>query len=230
LRGDAAWATLEGVSLEPERPNVAFQKAYVAPKIDWSPKVILNANAKWGPGGTVDVEVQHAFDRGIATKVLIPAGTALYKFTDWDMLEDTRGVTPWWSPRKAFQWDPGLDFRLELAKQAKQHPSELTRQVAAVRTNWNGLTNILSASLTRDVWGFWGKVGWQPKFGNFPLEHMVKFDKVLTELMKGQQPNRIGLPGMAGQFFIPGMLLHTHICRRRFVNVDQIVSGEAQLD
>jgi hypothetical protein len=209
---------------------VTFQKAYVAPKIDWSPRTILNADAKWGPGGTVEAEVLHAFDRGLATKVLIPAGTALYKFTDWDMLSDTHGVTPWWSPRKPYRWDPGLDFRLDLAKQAKQHPSELTRQVAAVRTNWNGLANILTASLARDVWGFWGRVGWQPKFGNFPLEHMVKFDKVLTELMKGKEPNRIGLPGMGGQFYIPGMRLHTHICRRKFVNVDQIVSGEAQLD
>jgi hypothetical protein len=209
---------------------VTFQKAYVAPKIDWSPKSILNADAKWGPGGTIDAEVLHAFDRGLAVKVLISAGTALYKFTDWDMLSDTHGVTPWWSPRKPYRWDPGLDFRLDLARQARQHPSELTRQVAAVRTNWNGLANILTASLARDVWGFWGKVGWQPKFGNFPLEHMVKFDKVLTELMKGKEPNRIGLPGMAGQFYIPGMRLHTDICRRKFVNVDQIVSGEAQLD
>lgn len=209
---------------------MAFEKAYVAPKINWAPKPVLNADATWGPGGTIAVEVQHAFDRGVAAKVLITAGTALYKFTDWDMVADIRGVTPWWSPRKAYQWDPGLDFRLELAKEANLHPSELTRQVAAVRTNWNGLTNVLSATLTRDVWGFWGKVGWQPKFGDFPLEHMVKFDKVLTELMKGQPPNRIGLPGMAGQFYIPGMLLHTHIFRRKFVNVNKIVSGEAQLD
>jgi hypothetical protein len=209
---------------------VAFQRAYVAPKIDWSPKKILNADAKWGPGGTVDVEVQHAFDRGVAKKVLLPAGTPLYKFTDWDMISDVYGVTPWWSPRKPYDWDPGLDFRLDLAKQAKQHPSELTRQVAAVRTNWNGLTNILTVALTRDVWGFWGRVGWQPKFGNFPIEHMIKFDKVLTELMKGQAPNRIGLPGQAGQFYIPGMQLHLHICRRQFVHVDKVVSGEATLD
>ena len=54
------------------------------------------------------------------------------------------------------------------------------------------------------------------------------FDKVLMELT-GKEPNRIGLPGTAGQFFIPGLQLHTHLFRRQYVDVNKVVSGKEPL-
>jgi hypothetical protein len=153
----------------------------------------LNAGLTWQQLGASD---RDAF-AGPGEKVLLKAGFRLFKFTEGDITSaNPVNVTPWWSPMEAYQWDAGLKRRLNFAKQMGICPSELTRVVAAVRTNWNGLTNVLTAILQKDVWAFWGRAGGQPQKDDRTLEDMRSFDKVI-ESLSGQKPQRPSFPGGA---------------------------------
>jgi hypothetical protein len=196
-------------------------KLYQAPQISFTP--VLNAGLNWNQ---LEQSDRDAF-KGIGQKVKLRAGFRLYKFTSGD-IESRSGVTPWWSPLGPFQWDSGLENRLRLAQQLGANPADLTRVVAAVRTNWNALTHILTAILRVDVYGFWGQIGWQPKFGDQTLEHMRSFDKVLEELT-GRKPQRILLPGGGSQFFIPNLKRNEQIQRGVRVPVADAIAGRVQI-
>jgi hypothetical protein len=220
-------------------------KVYEAPPIHFTP--VLNAGLNWDQ---LDRDVRDAFS-GIAQKVKLGTGFRLYKFTanpfSWqgrvepkwqrkegggwqrEEVETKAGVTPWWSPFDLYQWDPGLRARINEANELSVDPVELTRAKAAVRTNWNALTRICATVLVKDVYGFWGACGWQPKFGDQSLEHMRSFDKVLDELRskfgdRGPRPPRIGLAGGAGQFYIPNLQLYEHIRSLWEAPVDDVVA------
>ena len=194
---------------------------YQAPQIHFTP--VLNAGLNWEQ---LEQSDRDAF-RGIGQKVILRAGFRLYKFTAAD-IESRFGVTPWWSPLGSYLWDAGLESRLKLARHLGETPEDFTRVVAAVRTNWNALTHILTAILLKDVYGFWGQIGWQPKFGDQTLEHMRSFDKVLEELT-GRSPQRIGLPGGGSQFFIPNLTRNEHIRRGVRVPVADAIAGTVQI-
>ena len=134
-------------------------KLYQAPQISFTP--VLNAGLNWDQLEQCDRDAFH----GIGQQVKLRAGFRLYKFTAGD-IESRFGVTPWWSPLAPYLWDSGLENRLKLAQHLGANPADVTRVVAAVRTNWNALTHILTAILLTEVYGFWGQVGWQPKFGD----------------------------------------------------------------
>src|SRR5580658_8381809 len=173
----------------------------VQPRTNFAPGSTLNAGLTWQQLGAAD---RDAFN-GVGDKVLLKAGMRLFKFTEGDITQpNSVNVTPWWSPMDAYQWEAGLRGRLSFAKQMGLSPTELTRVVAAVRTNWNGLTNVLTSILQKDVWGFWGRAGSQPKKGDDTLEDMRAFDQVIEKLT-GQKPQRPSFPGGAGQFFIPNL-------------------------
>ncbi len=202
-------------------------RLYEAPSIRFTP--VLNAGLKWEQLQQAD---RDSFD-GVAQKVKLPAGLRLYKFTQWD-IESRSGVTPYWSPVERYQWDEGLQNRLRLAQQQGMSPDDYTRIVAAVRTNWNALTNILTAFLIKDVYAFWGAIGWQPKFGEQTLEHMRSFDRVLEELTAkvtgtARTPQRITLPGGASQFFIPNLRRNEHIRRGVRVPVAELIAGRVHI-
>jgi hypothetical protein len=187
----------------------------------------LNENLKWE---RLEPEVRDAFEGGRAEKVQLKSGFRLYKFTHGDLCprEKTADghsgkllvdkVTPWWSPFFSYNGneglhgpflphhgDYGLQGRVQFCRQTGNCPVELTRHSAAVRTNWNNLTHVLTAYLTDDVWAFWGRASAQPKFGDQTIDHMRSFDDVLAEL-SGRQPDRITLPGGASQFYIPNLI------------------------
>lgn len=202
-------------------------RLYEAPSIHFTP--VLNAGLKFEE---LDHADQDSFT-GLVEKVKLPAGFRLYKFTEYD-IQSAHGVTPYWSPveryQGRYQTDEGLHERLRQAQQQGLSPADYARVVAAVRTNWNNLTNILTAFLLKDVYAFWGAISAQPKFGDQPLEHMRKFDKVLAELLQkfegtARMPQRITLPGGAGQFFIPHLECRVHIQRSRRVPVADVISG-----
>ena len=224
-------------------------KVYQAPSIHFTP--VVNAGLKWEK---LDKDVRDTFF-GDGQKVKLKAGFRLYKFTDkpfwwkgsveqkwqrqdsggWrlEQVETRPGVTPWWSPFDPYQLDPGLRARLNEAQVLKVDAAELTRVKAAVRTNWNALTRICVTILMKDVYGFWGKCGSQPKFGDQSKAHMEKFDKVLDELRAKfaggpvPTPTRIGLEGGAGQFYIPNLEVYEHIQPRCEASVDDVMAGRA---
>ncbi len=196
-------------------------KLYQAPQISFTP--VLNAGLNWEQ---LEQSDRDAFN-GIGQLVKLRAGFRLYKFTGGD-IESRFGVTPWWSPFASYRWDSGLENRLKLAQHLGANPADVTRVVAAVRTNWNALTHILTAILLRDVYGFWGQVGWQPKFGDQTLEHMRSFDKVLEELT-GRKPQRVGLLGGSSQFFIPNLKRNEQIQRGVRVPVTDAITGRVHI-
>lgn len=202
-------------------------RLYEAPVIKFTP--VLNADLRWE---TLDQQDRDSFS-GLAEKVKLPAGFRLYKFTQWDF--DSRyAVTPYWSPIERYQWDEGLQSRLRRAQQMGMSPAEYTRTIAAVRTNWNELTKVLTAYLLKDVYAFWGRIGAQPKFGEQTLEHMRSFDNVLAELTErftgtARMPQRITLPGGAGQCFIPNLKRNEHIGRGVLVPVADVIAGRVHI-
>jgi hypothetical protein len=198
-----------------------FTTAYRPPQINFGRSTVLNASLTWQQ---LKEDDRDAFT-GVGEKVLLKAGFRLYKFTQGDIAPPAGGkATPWWSAMDGFKTDTGLQDRLKFARDLGLNPADLTRIVAAVRTNWNALTNILTAFLVKDVWAFWGPCSPQPKFGDQSLAHMRKFDNVLEELT-GSQPQRITLPGGAGQFFIPGMQRNVEVRRGVRVPVSQVIAG-----
>jgi hypothetical protein len=192
-------------------------KLYQPPPVQFTP--VLNAGLTWQQLGADD---RDAFVSA-GEKVKLPAGFRFYKFTQYDM-KTAGGVTAWWSPLERYRFDEGLQHRLQSARRTGSDPAEITRVLAAVRTNWNKLTYVLTAVLIKDVYGFWGQAGWQPKFGEQPLAHMRSFDTVLAQL-SGRPPQRLGLGGGAGQFFIPNLERNVHVRRGVFMPVTSLLAG-----
>ncbi|MEO7143226.1 MAG: hypothetical protein ABI165_06935 [Bryobacteraceae bacterium] len=200
---------------------MAIGKLYEAPKTPFTP--VLNAGLEWPalPQATRD-----AF-KGPGAKVKLAAGFRLYKFTQGD-IESAWGVTPWWSPTKGYQWDAGLQARLDLARNLGVSPVELTRIVAAVRSHWNKLDFILTSVLIKEVYAFWGMAGWQPREGDDTIEQLNEID-ALVEKETGKKPMRRGLTGSASQFFIPNLKRGEHIRRGLRVPVADVIEGKVQI-
>lgn len=194
-------------------------KLYEPPAVKFTP--VLNAGLKREDLRQPD---RDAFKRP-GKKVKLPAGFRLYKFTQGE-ISSPYGVTPWWSPVKAYEWDPGLAARLHLADHLGTDAVDLTRVVAAVRTNWNLLTFLLTSVLLKDLYCFWGQGGWQPREGNETLEELRRTG---TETIQpdGKRKVRKGLPGNASQFFMPNMQLNVHIKRDARVSVADLKAGRA---
>jgi hypothetical protein len=109
---------------------------------------------------------------GHAQPVLVPEGTALYKFTqsanhEQNGLKDPKygSITPWWSPTQPFgKFDVGLAGVLKFAKTVGVTATEYVRLIAAINPDWgNALDMILQAKLRTDVWGIWGQAANQDK-------------------------------------------------------------------
>ncbi len=188
----------------------------------------LNADLKWD---NQPREVRDAFDKGNAEKVMLNAGFKLYKFTHGDISfvdpqtsVDSKKVTPWWSPFSPYKKDTGLHARLRRARDTDTCPVRLTRQLTAVRNNWNNMTHLLTAFLDQrvNVWAFWGYASGQVVEGHQTIEHMERFDMVLTQLMSGRLPERKMLPGGAGQFYIPNLIRNEHIWKAARVPAEDL--------
>lgn len=134
------------------------------------------AGTRFGWGDTV----KNAFladdkEGGHAQPVKVPAGTALYKFTqsanhEQNGLKDPKygSITPWWSPTEPFgKFDVGLKGVLNFAKtMCGVTATEYVRLIAAVNPDWgNALDMILQATLRTDVYGIWGQAANQAKGG-----------------------------------------------------------------
>jgi hypothetical protein len=179
-------------------------RVYQAPPIQ-----PLNAGLDWNQLGP---DHRDAF-RGVGQKVKLEARFRLYKFTAWDITNRAGKVTEWWSPLEPYQWDPGLRARLNLAEHLGGDAADLTRVMCAVRTNWNALTHVLTATLLKPVYGFWGQVGWQPRDGDEKVGNVRILDRAG------------GLPGFASQFYIPNLKLGEHIKQDKKEPVADVMAG-----
>lgn len=92
-------------------------------------------------------------------------------------------VTPLAEPYGYFSVGGGLRGRLKFARLMGISSSELTKVVAMVRTNWNGLTNVLASSLRGYA--------------------LVRQKDRKSHRAKAHRPS---LPGGAGQFDIPNLI------------------------
>ncbi len=123
------------------------------------------------PGNPVaTAQVQAAFVGKSARRTLLPAGTALYKFTQWAVSNASGArVTPWWAsvaPLAGFD-DPGLSGHLAAAQQSGMTVLEYARHQFAVMFEWNtlggpaagqhGLARVERVRLTAPVYGFAGR-------------------------------------------------------------------------
>jgi hypothetical protein len=94
--------------------------------------------------------VKQAFKDGEINIITVPAGTALYKLSQYNIVNEKRGdsVSPWWSPVKPFREDKlGALGRYREAKLNKVSFEAMVRFASAVRADWNGLDNYQEISL-----------------------------------------------------------------------------------
>lgn len=148
---------------------------------DWDE--VGNIVTAWS-GGKPSGWVKDAFKGGTAEKILIKAGTLLYKFNDFPVLVDMGfmssrfGVTvegsvtisPWWTPYNAFPpvgagaesiprsglQDPGWLAKRALAARFGVSIREWGRITSAVKENWNSLRYLMVIGLKHDAYGWFG--------------------------------------------------------------------------
>lgn len=159
----------------------------------------LNFDLVWN---RVPQDVKTAFI-GAPKKVKLESGFMLYKFTEFSIANQRGKITEWWSPVHPYGIDPGLSARIRLAERLGASPADLTRVVAAVKENWNALTNVLQARLLMPVYCFWGQCASQTRrdSGRPPRAG------ILTPQAGGSMRvvRTKNLPGYAWQFYIPNL-------------------------
>lgn len=157
-------------------------------------RVCLNFNRTWDEIGNIVTAwnsqnkpcgwVKDAFKDGVADKVLLKAGTQLYKFNNLPTLVDMgwlgakEGITiegavtisPWWSPYFSFMhtWsniggrkgsvthDPGWAAKQAMAKHFGVSVREWGRITSAIKENWNSLKYLMVITLKHDAYGWFG--------------------------------------------------------------------------
>lgn len=152
--------------------------------------------------------VQAAFVGKSARRFLFPAGTRLYKFTEFDVFPvDRKGqgqvgkaISPWWCAVDGVPGtdDPGLDGLIQAAKAAGMSTGAYAREVLAVMFAWNtlavsqlGMAKVLRITLTSPAYGFYGKCQRMPN------------DQ--SPLHKAQGKTRASITGGAYQIWLPNL-------------------------
>lgn len=174
----------------------------------YSPPQVLLLNEKLE---LKDLLPQHrAAFYGLVRNVKLEWHTEIYKFTSGGLKGLNNRISPWWNPVLPYEFDPGLEARLNLARRLGVHPSDLTRSFAAVSEEFNQLQFILRARLKRAVHALWGQCASMPRQGG-PIA-------AGNEIPPEQQGRGIAagggrtihirsqmLPGKAWQFYIPNL-------------------------
>ncbi|WP_431284148.1 hypothetical protein ACQW02_04885 [Humitalea sp. 24SJ18S-53] len=100
--------------------------------------------------------------------VIIPRGMRLWKLTAYSIPKvgetnwkgEKATVSPWWANVYPFQQDrKGIHARIEEAKLNKVGFKDYMRFVAAVRIDWNMLSNYQEITLNDECLAFWGLFG-----------------------------------------------------------------------
>lgn len=160
--------------------------------------MIKNQDATWHSLAE-DLSIANAFTRKTGTKVLLSQGMKLYKLSSYSSLgtPGSTSLSPWWSPYDAYDYDPGWEERIKLAKHLGVDIRELSRIVVAVKENWSTLAYLLKIELRISVYGFFGGVAGQKRLDP------GKDSKRLAGEGSGGSRN---LVGSASQFYIPNLV------------------------
>ena len=122
----------------------------------------LNQNTTLDPGSA-------ATFKGPVEKVLLPAGTRLFKLSAFNPSNSRHGgaVTGYWSNYEATtRGDWGWSGFQRMCRQFNVSERELARLVSAVKLEWNDLTWVWTVSLQKPVYGWHGHAAAQHKTGN----------------------------------------------------------------
>ncbi|HWE01839.1 MAG TPA: hypothetical protein VG326_05465 [Tepidisphaeraceae bacterium] len=119
----------------------------------------LNASLK---PESLSADVRSCF-RGAISFIKLPAGTRVFKFTQFP-LHGPKGITPWWfSCRPLSGSDIGLEGLLERAKRLNIPPERYARARGAVDEGWgNDMSKLLVAQLLADVGALMGQNASKP--------------------------------------------------------------------
>jgi hypothetical protein len=98
----------------------------------------------------------------------------------------------------AFDYDPGFDSRVAMAKHFNVSIRELSRILVAVKENWNSLSYLLIIALRQPFYGFFGGVAGQARIDQ----------GAGSKLKMGEARGSGGLAGNASQFYISGLTPH----------------------
>lgn len=111
---------------------------------------------------------QAGFAPGSWRVVTVPAGTKLFKLSQFDITSKW-GTTPWWSPVDPFLDDKfGIRATYEKASADGQTLAQVIRHLSSVCIDWNELTKFQQIRLRVDAKAFWGTFNPMPKFSNAP--------------------------------------------------------------
>jgi hypothetical protein len=135
-------------------------------------------------------QVKQAF-RGDVRRILLPARSRLWKWTDYDRLRPGP-VTPWWAPLEpaaieGFETMPGLQAIDRQLRARGGGPRTALRHALAVLPEWNSMGKLLIVALHLQAFVFAGMAAMQQ----------------MTDLYG--DPTPIYLAGGFGQLFIPNL-------------------------
>ncbi len=167
----------------------------------------LNQELNWSDVGNIPTgsgKVADAFQLmfGKPTKELLPAGMSIYKFNGYSTLgqgviTDDTGLSPWWSPTKAFKHDAGLQQRIAIAQANGVTLREWGRLTSVIKENWSPMSILLTIELKVPVYAW---------FGGF--RGMSRIDEGSKSFRDGAVEGRgrsKKLPGGGTQFYIPNL-------------------------
>ena len=157
--------------------------------------------------------VKQAFKGGQFEIIKVPAGTGLYKLSQYPIVNTSRSnsVSPWWSPVRPFREDKlGAVGRYQEAELNGISFEAMVRFASAVRVDWNGLDNYQEISLTKEVEAVWGQFEPQPAYS--PAEKGQKVSQMIKNIeakIKIQEKGHY-VPEILGgieayQFWIPNL-------------------------
>ncbi|MCC6493705.1 MAG: hypothetical protein IT424_11880 [Pirellulales bacterium] len=117
---------------------------------------------------------QRAFIARRATARQFPAGTLLYKFTQYGLVGPGGRITPWWSGVEPLApGDPGLAGALDRAARLGHAAKDYARARSAVTNQWNSMEGLLVIRLVRPASGYVGRCAHQPLDENPQLANVV---------------------------------------------------------
>jgi hypothetical protein len=174
----------------------------------------LNENLSWGEVGAISTggsnTVGDAFKSKHAEKVLLTAGSKLYKFNDFNTptAPGSKALSPWWSPYDDYRHDGGWEQRKKLAALLGVSIREFGRVTSAVKENWNSLQYLLVITLSDAVYAYYGD------FAQMPREDAGASSKRVSTapaaggafVAEGRGATK-NLPGGGTQFYIPNLTL-----------------------
>lgn len=122
---------------------------------------VLNANLT---EAAIPGYVKRAFKGGKGRVVTIEARLPLWKLSEYALPADGDGaVTPWWAPVNPYREDRmGARGRFLEARLNKVSMVEMVRYAAAVRVDWNALSDYQEITLDVICKGFFGQFEPQP--------------------------------------------------------------------